>query len=123
MLEQMLSHAGFIISTAGSLEDATAMALSQPFDLVLIDKNLPDGNGLELLRKLSERSTDCEFMVMSAYANIESAVQAIRLRVADYLMKPFPSLAEVHGRISRVVTNLLLKRENKRLIEELREKN
>jgi diguanylate cyclase (GGDEF)-like protein len=62
-------------------------------------------------------------VIMSAFANLESAVEAIRMGVADYLVKPFENLNDVSDRLERVVKTILLQRENEQLMGELRETN
>lgn len=59
------------------------------FSCALIDKHLPDGTGLELVRHIKERFPSVEVIVMTGQANLESALQALRLGATDYLVKPF----------------------------------
>jgi diguanylate cyclase (GGDEF)-like protein len=88
----------------------------------MIDKNLPDGTGLELCQQLREAKADCKFVVMSGYANLTSAVEAFQLSVADYFVKPL-DLSDLEARLSRVIELLTLSRQNRKLINELTTKN
>ncbi len=121
MLERLLTRGGFFVATADSLASAKVIRANGTFDLIVTDKNLPDGSGLVLAESFAH--LDCEVVVMSACASLDSAVLAIRLGVADYLVKPFGDVDELDERLRRVVAHLRLKRDNQRLIREMTEKN
>ncbi|MBI5509580.1 MAG: diguanylate cyclase [Deltaproteobacteria bacterium] len=123
VLQELLADAGFVIDTADGLQAGKAGFVAGRFDLVICDKNLGDGSGLDLVRQVLAEAPDCEVIIMSAFASLESAVEAIRMRVGDYLVKPFDSIDVVADRIRRVVEHLNLKRENRALVAELSEKN
>jgi diguanylate cyclase len=121
-LRLSLESMGFEVQIFGTLDAITARCQKTDFDLVIVDKNLPDGSGLTLCKKLVDDKVDCELVVISGYANVASAVEAIRLGVADYVVKPV-DLDDFSMRISRVVDFQKLKRGNRQLMEELRRKN
>ncbi len=122
VLQRLLQTVGCTVGGAERLAEARARHAQEPFDLLIADKNLPDGSGLELV-DACEAQPPAELIIMTAYANLESAMQAIQLKVADYLVKPFSDIDEVRGRVRRVLETLRLKRENLALIRELKEKN
>ena len=122
LLQVVLTDAGFRVEVFATLQEARARAQKHDFDLVIADKNLPDGSGIDLCRELREAEVDCKLIVMSGYANLASAVEAIQHGVADYFVKPL-DLQELLARLSRVVELLRLSRGNRALIHELREKN
>ena len=101
MLAELVSAEGFSTATAGSLHDACRQyAFRQP-DIVLLDLSLPDGNGIELFDRV-ERSDDCEIVLITGHATLETSIQALRLGAADYLLKPVnvPRLRQILGRAS-----------------------
>jgi diguanylate cyclase (GGDEF)-like protein len=122
LLEVVLGDFGFRVSTVPDLRSARERTALENFDLLMIDKNLPDGSGLELCQALREAKTDCKFVVMSGYANLTSAVEAFQLSVADYFVKPL-DLNDLQARLSRVIELLTLSRQNRNLITELTSKN
>ena len=70
--------------------DTVAAALAaDEVDLVLSDVRLPDGDGFEVLRQIRQRAPQTEVIMMTAYAEIESAVRAVKAGAYDYLQKPF----------------------------------
>ncbi len=123
LVEVLLAELGFAVTSAGSLAQAQASWLADTPDLVVTDKNLEDGSGVELVAFIRERLPNADVVMMSAFANLDSAVEAIRLGIADYLVKPFDSLENVSERLARVTRNHLLKRENAQLIARLTETN
>ena len=86
---EVLEGMGFVVAAAVSLGDARAKLTQAQTDLLVVDKNLPDGSGLLLARELSEKDVDAQVVVMSAYATLSSAVEALQAGVADYVLKPF----------------------------------
>jgi diguanylate cyclase (GGDEF)-like protein len=121
-MTEALASWGFFVETAADCKAAHARAAGSTFDLLLVDKNLPDGNGLDLVRDLGGRQGDCTAMIMSGFANLSSALEAIRDQVAEYFVKPF-DLRDFEARLRRVVEHLALGRRNRELVSELRRKN
>jgi diguanylate cyclase (GGDEF)-like protein len=122
LLQVVLCDLGFRVEMIENLRDARTRIQLFDFDLVLIDKNLPDGSGLVLCHELKAAAVDCKLVLMSGYANLASAVEAIQHGVADYLVKPL-DLDDLRARLARVVEMLRLARGNRSLIEELQRKN
>jgi two-component system response regulator HydG len=85
-LELLVRREGLEAVTAGDLAEATALAQERPFAAVLIDYYLPDGSGLDLLERLPEPRP--EVVLITGRAAVETAVEALRAGVADYLEKP-----------------------------------
>ena len=71
-----------------SISEAEGLLEQSDFDLVLLDINLPDGNGLDLLRR-HRFGSSTSVVVMTAQGGVESAVEAMKLGAEDYLVKPF----------------------------------
>ncbi len=124
VLETLLQEEiGFDVTLAESLTEGQALFAAGEFDLVLTDKNLPDGSGLELAEQVIDERPDVGVVIMSAFANLESAVDAIRMGVSDYLVKPFEKIGDISDRLERVVRTILLQRENEQLMAELKRTN
>jgi signal transduction histidine kinase len=94
LLEELLVGDGFRVVTAEDLADARGILerAETTFDVALIDKNLPDGSGLDLARDLKRAHPNTEIILMTGYASLESAIAAIEVGAFDYLVKPFPEL-------------------------------
>jgi DNA-binding NtrC family response regulator len=88
LLSEWLKQLGFgPIESGGTLAGAQAVLRERSFDLVLLDLQLPDGNGLELLKQLEEHP-DAEVVVITGHGTIDSAIDAMRGGAIDYLTKP-----------------------------------
>ena len=87
-LESFLRSEGYGVKTAGDLSGARAHLCADRFDLVLSDIRLPDGTGLDLLREIRGSSTTLPVILMTAYATIETAIEALKAGASDYLLKP-----------------------------------
>ena len=86
-LAELIEAQGFTVNTATTLRDARQRLSRQTPDIVLVDLYLPDGNGIELLKDFDPvRPT--QVVLMTGHADLESAVQALRLGASDYLTKP-----------------------------------
>ncbi len=121
-LEVAVAEMGYQVEVVETLAEAMTRCETPDFDIVLVDKNLPDGTGLDLCERLSNSKADCKVALMTGFANLSSAVEAMRHGVADYFVKPL-DLSDLEARIQRMARMLELERQNRRLIEELRNKN
>lgn len=89
-LSNALKEVGYRISVAGSVEQAEKhLAQETAFDLILVDNRLPKGSGIDLIRRLRERSVRSRVILMTAYETPEVKAEARRLKVDRYLKKPF----------------------------------
>ena len=104
--EEALVREGYEVRTAGSAASARAAWQDSMPDVVLLDRNLPDVDGVELLATLSaearERGADTLFLVVTAYADVENAVHALRQGAEDYLTKPV-QLSELVVKIRKAI--------------------
>ncbi|HKY28296.1 MAG TPA: sigma-54 dependent transcriptional regulator [Pyrinomonadaceae bacterium] len=89
ILALILRERGFEVAEAESGDEALRITDSIQPDIVLLDINLPGTNGLETLRQLLAKNNKLTVIMMTAYATIRSAVEAIREGAFDYLTKPF----------------------------------
>jgi diguanylate cyclase (GGDEF)-like protein len=122
-LKMVLSDLGFEVEVLASSAEARARAAAGDVDVLLVDKNLQDGSGLELCREFAQGgASHTKVLMMSGHATLESAIEAIRHGAIDYLCKPF-GLDELRERLPRVIEIVRLDRKNRQLVEELRVRN
>ncbi len=88
MIERVLLRMGLEVVQAASVQDALQKLDSAPFDLCLTDMRLPDGEGLEVVRYITERNMHVPVAVITAHGNMENAVSALKFGAFDYLSKP-----------------------------------
>jgi two-component system response regulator HydG len=110
---------GFIPVAAGSVSEALEQMRRQPAEMLLLDLMLPDGGGLRLLTEVKEFYSRTAVVVMTAFATVASAVEAMRIGAGDYLTKPF-ALEELTAVLEKSARQLHLDLESRRLRERLR---
>ena len=88
MLKTWLGKKGFRVNSVSSIARAQKHIESENVDLILSDLRLPDRDGIDLLKWLGEHSLRIPLIIMTGYADIQSAVQAMKLGACDYIAKP-----------------------------------
>ena len=88
MLKTWLGKKGFQVTSASSIARAQKHIESETVDLILSDLRLPDKDGIDLLKWLGEHGLQIPLIIMTGYADIQSAVQAMKLGACDYIAKP-----------------------------------
>jgi len=89
LLKRALEKDGIDIITAASKSEALEVFLHNPVDLMIVDKNLPDGSGLEFIEAARNLDFDGESIVITAYSDTDSAIKCVELGVFRYVRKPF----------------------------------
>ena len=84
-----LRRSGFAVDQAKLLEEAQAALATMPYDLVLLDLRLPDGDGFDLIRELRRRKDHTPIIVLTARDRLNDRVEGLNLGADDYLVKPF----------------------------------
>jgi two-component system, NtrC family, response regulator AtoC len=115
-LAEVIRQQGFEVTTATSLAEARKELAARVPDILLVDLNLPDGSGLELLKDME---TIPETLLITGDASIDTAVEAVRIGVSDYLTKPV-DISRVKVALSNVQRTRELKQEIGALRGELR---
>lgn len=90
-VSKTLQRVGYVVNEAASGEEALDVMKKQHFDVVLTDIRMPGLDGVELLRRIKEEAPDAIVILMTAYASLGTAVEALRLGAHDYLIKPSSS--------------------------------
>jgi DNA-binding NtrC family response regulator len=110
---------GFNTRQAESRDQACRALDECSIDVVLLDLRLPGNNGFDLLREIKRRRPEAAVIVMTGFATVQSAVQAMKLGAYDYITKPF-NFDELRLELERVTAHLKLAAENRLLREQLR---
>lgn len=117
-LKRVFTKEGYSVDLAGDAETGLEIIENNSYDLIITDIILPGINGIELLKRIKERDPDQIVIIITAYASLETAVEALRAGAYDYVIKPV-----IHEEIKQIVRNALrertLRRENIQLKREL----
>ena len=87
-LDRTLREAGYLVDAVATGREALAVLARAPFSLALVDLRLPDMSGLDVAAQVREQHPDAAVIILTAYADLDSALAALRSGVYDYLIKP-----------------------------------
>ena len=104
-LKRVFAREGYEVEVARSAEAALTVTEEQSFDLIITDIILPGMDGIELLRRCREQNPEQLIIVMTAFASLETAVEALRGGAYDYIIKPI-----IHEEVKRIARNALRER-------------
>lgn len=110
ILKFLLEKEGYEVDTAPNGEEALKKVERNTYDIVLTDLRMPGIDGMTVLEKTKEIRPSTEVVIMTAYASIESAVEAIKKGATDYLVKPFIN-EDLKMRIRRILEHRNLQKE------------
>jgi DNA-binding NtrC family response regulator len=108
----VLEGDGHTADGVGTANEAVSAMERTSYDLVVIDKNLPDASGIDLLRDMKKKHPESEFMILTGYPSLESAIEALRAGAFDYLIKPVLDLDLVTQKVGRAL-------ERRRLLQQV----
>jgi DNA-binding response OmpR family regulator len=105
-IEKGLAEQGYEVTVAAGAKAGLALAEGAPFDLLILDVMLPDGDGFELLKTLRDKGVDTPCMFLTARSTVSDRIRGLNLGADDYLVKPF-AFAELLARISAIARRAL----------------
>jgi DNA-binding NtrC family response regulator len=113
---------GYTVEVAGSAKEALEKLAARSWDIFLLDIRMPGMDGLELQRKIREVQADATIIIMTAYASVETAVEAMKQGAYDYIVKPFDP-DDLEHLIGKAIERKQLVTENTRLRSKIDELN
>lgn len=121
-LETLLQQDGYATEAAESGDAAIAKVSSARYDLIISDLKMPGMDGFELAKRVKGVREDLPVVIVTGYATVGTAIQALRQGVDDYVTKPF-KIDEMRKVVARVLEKSRLEGENRRLVAELEAAN
>lgn len=109
VLQRNLAEAGYRVFTALSVAEAIKILESTPLDLVITDWKMPKVSGLDLIRHVRDNHSDTEVMMITGYATVAGAVDAVKTGAEEYLSKPFTE-KELLRAVQRAFEKLYMRR-------------
>jgi two-component system cell cycle response regulator len=119
LLSRRASKMGLEVVEAADGKQALGMLDQYKFDVMVVDLYMPEHNGLEIIDAARKLDPEIQALIMTGSASVETAVQALRAGVYDYLTKPLDSMTTFELALSRAIERRRLIIENKRLFEEV----
>lgn len=117
-LQRALAKEYGLVEVADTAEAAELLRRRCHFDLLIVDISLPGRSGLEWIRDLRRDGDDADVIFITAYADLDATINALRVRAADFIPKPF-RLEQILVSVERCLERRLLKRENSTLRRQL----
>ena len=111
VLCEQLQALGHSASPARSVAEGLALLSREEFDVAVLDLMLPDGSGIEILRRISEDELSTEAIVLTGYASVDTAIEAMKLGAYDYMTKP-ARMDELEVLVQKAGEKSRLRREN-----------
>ncbi|GAM71635.1 sigma-54 dependent response regulator [Vibrio sp. JCM 19236] len=106
MLKKALGKWFGLVDSASSVAEAEALKADNHYDLIILDINLPGETGVEWLTRFSAQDRPNDVIFMTGYADLETAISALRLGATDFILKPF-SLEQMMSSVSRCIDKRL----------------
>jgi len=124
LFEAVMAEHGHAVATARSGQEGVEIARTGQFDVVITDIRMPDMSGIEVLGAIRAHSDEVGVVLITGYASLETAIDALRLGADAYLLKPFEDFErDVLKVVERIAQKYGYRRENKRLTADLNEAN
>lgn len=120
ILKQLLKDKGYEVTTANDGREAIEYISLNDFDLVITDLMMPESDGLEVLRKTKEKNFRTQVIMITGFATLDSAIEALKLGAFDYIRKPF-RIAELDVTIRNAIDKIHLIKSNEMLLKHLKE--
>ena len=119
ILEEYLREEGYVAEGAGDGKEALEKHGMSPFDLIITDLNMPGMTGIDLIKELAKDESTTEFIIITGYASLDTAIEAVKAGAFDYIVKPF-RIEELKVVIKNVKDKVMLKKANKQLFDKLK---
>lgn len=120
-LSEALRLEGYRVATAASGEEALGVLEKRgPFDLVILDLKMPGIDGLEVARRIRHTSSETIIILLTAFGNLETAIEAIREGAHDYLLKP-ATVPRILESVERGLNKRRRSQQRNRLLQQLKE--
>ncbi|HUU44295.1 MAG TPA: sigma-54 dependent transcriptional regulator [Acidobacteriota bacterium] len=120
MMQIMLTKEGYAVDTATDGCDAVDQIAANDYDLVIADLKMPEMSGIELLDRARQTNPELPFIVMTAFASVDTAIEALKKGASDYVTKPF-KIDEIKITIQKILGARALENENRSLRAQLDE--
>ena len=120
LLEIFLKKEGYMVSSASNAEQGLAQIKASEFDLIISDIKMPDMSGIDFLRNLRDSSFAGQFILLTAFASAETAIQALKMGAFDYILKTENFMEELKLVVQSALENRRLREENTYLRREFK---
>ncbi|MGD0229651.1 MAG: response regulator [Syntrophorhabdales bacterium] len=119
VLEEYLTEEGYLAEGAGDGNEALKKHGEAAYDLIITDLKMPGMTGIELIKEIGKGEHATEFIIITGYASLDTAIEAVKAGAFDYLVKPF-RIEELQVVIKNAKDKVALKKANRQLFDRLK---
>ena len=119
IVQEYLADSDCQIEGASNGKEALEKYNENPYDIIITDLKMPGISGIELIKLLKQKTDAIEFIIITGYASVDTAIEAVRIGAFDYIVKPF-RMEELKVTIKNAKEKIILKRANEELLDKLK---
>ncbi len=119
IVEEYLGGTGNLVEGASDGREALDKCKTDTYDLIVTDLNMPELSGIELIQEVKKQNNMTEFVIITGYASLDTAVKAIKVGAFDYIVKPF-RVEELDVVVKNIKDKIILKKININLFGKLK---
>ncbi|HOJ43631.1 MAG TPA: response regulator [Syntrophorhabdaceae bacterium] len=119
IVKEYLTEDDCIIDGADNGKNALEKYLKNPFDIIITDLKMPEMSGIDLIKHIKQLNDVTEFIIITGYASLDTAMEAIKLGAFDYIVKPF-RIEELKVATKNAKEKIALKKTNQELLDKLK---
>ena len=119
IVQEYLIDKDCLIEGAGNGKEALEKYENNPYDIIITDLKMPEISGIELIKLIKQRTNITEFIIITGYASVDTAIEAVKIGAFDYIVKPF-RMEELKVAVKNAKEKILLKKANEELLAKLK---
>ncbi len=119
IVKEYLTDEDCLIEGAQNGKEALEKYNKNPYDIIITDLKMPELSGIELIKLIKQKTDATEFIIITGYASLDTAMEAIKIGAFDYIVKPF-RMEELKVAVKNVKEKIVLKKTNQVLLEKLK---
>ncbi|MCX5810542.1 MAG: response regulator [Proteobacteria bacterium] len=119
IVQEYLSDNDCLAEGVSNGREALEKYNTNPYDIIVTDLNMPELSGIELIKLIKQKTDITEFIIITGYASVDTAIEAVKIGAFDYIVKPF-RMEELKVAIKNAKEKIILKRANQELLGKLK---
>ncbi|MCX5815088.1 MAG: response regulator [Proteobacteria bacterium] len=119
IVQEYLSDNDCLVEGVSNGREALEKYNTNPYDIIVTDLKMPELSGIELIKLIKQKTDITEFIIITGYASVDTAIEAVKIGAFDYIVKPF-RMEELKVAIKNAKEKIILKRANEELLGKLK---
>jgi len=119
IVQEYLSDNDCMVEGVSNGKEALEKYNTNPYDIIVTDLKMPELSGIELIKLIKQKTDITEFIIITGYASVDTAIEAVKIGAFDYIVKPF-RMEELKVAIKNAKEKIILKRANEELLGKIK---